>query len=365
MRVSLNTRVIKHPVISDSRSIPASGLSPLALVLLAALGCAAGSGGTATEFSPAATSSAAPATRPGEPAATVSPHLAPVTPAAPQPAGSPVMTGEAALTPDQQKDTATVGDLLVAPTRIILEGSRRSAEVTLVNIGPTAATYRVSLTHLRMTEKGELQEITEVKPEDRIADPLVRFSPRQVTLEPNLAQTIRIQLRKPADLAVGEYRSHLLFRAVPPAEKTSGNVESQNQETEGIVIRLTPIYGISIPLIVRHGKTSVSSTLSDVQLVPASAPNEAPVVSVRVNRTGNQTIYGDLKVRFLPASGGEEKVVGLIGGIAVYSPLPYREVQVPLQFDDGQGMRKGRLRVTYTEEGLRGGLLAGAELTIP
>jgi len=275
------------------------------------------------------------------------------------------MTGESALPADLQKDTATVGDLLVAPTRIILQGPRRSAEVTLVNIGPTTATYRVSLTHLRMTEKGELQEITEVKPEDRIADPLVRFSPRQVTLEPNLAQTIRIQLRKPADLAVGEYRSHLLFRAVPPADTTSGNVESQNQQTEGIVIRLTPIYGISIPLIVRHGQTSVSSTLSDVQLVPVSAPNEAPAVSVRVNRTGNQTIYGDLKVRFIPASGGEEKVVGLIGGIAVYSPLPYREVQVPLQFDDGQGSRKGRLHVTYTEEGLRGGLLSEAELTIP
>lgn len=339
-------------------SIPGPGLAPFAIVLLTAIGCAASSGGTAA-------TPAAPADQAAQPPAPATQPVPPPSAAAPQSTNSPATNNEPAAPAELQKDTATVGDLLVAPTRIILEGARRSSEVTLVNIGATPATYRISLTHLRMTEKGELQEITDVKPEDRIADPLVRFSPRQVTLEPNLAQTIRIQLRKPADLAVGEYRSHLLFRAIPPAQTVSGNVESQNQETEGIVIRLTPIYGISIPLIVRHGQTSVSSTLSDVQLVAASAPNEAPVVSVRVNRTGNQSIYGDLKIRFTPASGGEEKVVGLIGGIAVYSPLPYREVQVPLQFDDGQRLRKGRLRVSYTEEGLRGGLLAEAELTIP
>lgn len=347
------------------RLVSSQGLTPVAIVLLTALGCAASSGGTGV----VASNSPAAVTSDNSPAAAQSPSARPPVPsplaAAPQQTSSPAGNSEQLVPAELQKDTATVGDLLVAPTRIILEGTRRSSEVTLVNIGPTPATYRISLTHLRMTEKGELQEITDVKPEDRIADPLVRFSPRQVTLEPNLAQTIRIQLRKPADLAVGEYRSHLLFRAVPPADAASGNVESQNQETEGIVIRLTPIYGISIPLIVRHGQTSVSSKLSDVQLVPASAPNEAPAVSVRVNRIGNQSIYGDLKVRFIPASGGEEKVVGLIGGVAVYSPLPYREVQVPLQFDDGQGLRKGRLQVTYTEEGLRGGLLAEAELTIP
>lgn len=350
------------------RSIPGPGLTPLAIVLLTAMGCAASSGGTAAVSAGSSTagrSSAAPADQAAQPPVPATQPVPRLSAAAPQSTSSPATSSEPAAPAESQKDTATVGDLLVAPTRIILEGTRRSSEVTLVNIGATPATYRISLTHLRMTEKGELQEITDVKPEDRIADPLVRYSPRQVTLEPNLAQTIRIQLRKPADLAVGEYRSHLLFRAVPAAETAGGNVETANQQTEGILIRLTPIYGISIPLIVRHGQTSVSSKLSDVQLVPASTPNEAPAVSVRVNRIGNQSIYGDLKVRFIPASGGEEKVVGLIGGVAVYSPLPYREVQVPLQFDEGQGLKKGRLQVTYTEEGLRGGILAEAELTIP
>lgn len=351
----------------STRSVPSSGLLVLACLLAPALACSSAQGASSQETARPRSSPSPPqaAGRSGETAASPSPSSPASSESPAQTASSAAAIPASVLPPEQQKDTATVGDLLVAPTRIILEGPRRSAEVTLVNVGPTTATYRVSLTHFRMTERGELEEITDPKPEDRIADPLVRFSPRQVTLEPNLAQTVRIQLRKPADLATGEYRSHLLFRAVPPAETVAGNVEGQNQQTEGVVIRLTPIYGISIPLIVRHGQTSVSATLSDLQLIPASAPNQVPAVSVRVNRTGNQTIYGDLRVRFIPASGGEEKVVGLIGGIAVYSPLPYREVPIALQFEDGQGLRKGKIRVTYTEEGPRGGLLGEAELPIP
>ena len=46
---------------------------------------------------------------------------------------------------------AGVGDLLVAPTRIVLDG-RKGAEVILNNIGDEPATYRVSVEFRRMTE---------------------------------------------------------------------------------------------------------------------------------------------------------------------------------------------------------------------
>src|SRR3546814_20812498 len=50
------------------------------------------------------------------------------------------------------------GDLLVAPTRIILDGSR-GTEVVLSNIGSAPATYRISLEIKRMTAAGGLDEI--------------------------------------------------------------------------------------------------------------------------------------------------------------------------------------------------------------
>src|SRR5690348_17163018 len=45
---------------------------------------------------------------------------------------------------------AGVGDLLVAPTRVVLDG-RRGAEIILNNIGEEPATYRVSVEFRRMT----------------------------------------------------------------------------------------------------------------------------------------------------------------------------------------------------------------------
>ena len=58
---------------------------------------------------------------------------------------------------------AGVGDLLVAPTRIVLDG-RKGAEVILNNIGEEPASYRVSVEFRRMTEAGDLMaEIDSVK----------------------------------------------------------------------------------------------------------------------------------------------------------------------------------------------------------
>ena len=50
------------------------------------------------------------------------------------------------------------GDLLVAPTRIVLDGPR-GAEVVLNNIGSAPATYRISLELRRMRADGSLEDI--------------------------------------------------------------------------------------------------------------------------------------------------------------------------------------------------------------
>ena len=50
---------------------------------------------------------------------------------------------------------AGVGDLLVAPTRIVLDG-RRGTEIVLNNVGDEPATYRISVEFRRMTADGQL-----------------------------------------------------------------------------------------------------------------------------------------------------------------------------------------------------------------
>src|SRR5919112_3511311 len=53
---------------------------------------------------------------------------------------------------------AGVGDLLVAPTRLVLDG-RKGAEVVLNNIGEEPPTYRISVEFRRMTPDGGLVDV--------------------------------------------------------------------------------------------------------------------------------------------------------------------------------------------------------------
>ena len=52
------------------------------------------------------------------------------------------------------------GDLLIAPTRVVMNGGG-SSQVILSNIGSKAATYRISLELRRMLPDGGLEDIAE------------------------------------------------------------------------------------------------------------------------------------------------------------------------------------------------------------
>src|ERR1041384_4215497 len=79
---------------------------------------------------------------------------------------------------------AGVGDLLVAPTRIILDG-RKGAEIILNNIGEEPATYRVSVEFRRMTPDGGLVDVAEPTADDQKAADMVVYAPRKVVLAPH------------------------------------------------------------------------------------------------------------------------------------------------------------------------------------
>ena len=73
--------------------------------------------------------------------------------------GSVIAASAAVMVPAPAQ---AAGDLLVAPTRIVLDG-QRGTEIILNNIGAETATYRVSLELRRMSKEGRL---TVVSPEE-------------------------------------------------------------------------------------------------------------------------------------------------------------------------------------------------------
>jgi P pilus assembly chaperone PapD len=254
---------------------------------------------------------------------------------------------------------SALADLSVFPTRIVFEGSRRAAEVDLVNPGAKAVTYRLSMVQRRMTENGEFVNVEAPVEGERFADALVRFSPRQIELAPGGSQVVRLMLRKPANLEAGEYRSHLMFEEVPEVEANKPVAPGERAPSE-TSIRLTATLNITIPVIVRHGETAASVKLSD--LAPGRLPDGKPSAVLRIERAGNRSVYGDLIAYFTPAKGAEREV-GRANGVVVYAPYASRKFQLALATGaDGVG-GEGKLRVVYVARPEDGGKFSAEAVT--
>ncbi|MBJ7437935.1 MAG: molecular chaperone [Sphingopyxis sp.] len=239
------------------------------------------------------------------------------------------------------------GDLLVAPTRVVLDGSR-GTEVVLNNIGSEPATYRISLEIKRMTAAGGLDEIAEadVSPAERTALDMIAFSPRRVTLPPNQPQVIRVGVRIPEGTPPGEYRAHMLFRAVPDA-LAAVSADETKPASSGVSIALVPIYGITIPVIVRVGDLGAKAVIGEAWV--GDTP-EGPAFNFGLTRTGNRSVYGDIAV----TRPGVSEPLLIARGIAVYPEVGAREVSLRVPPELAAKL-KGPVRIRYTEDREIGG----------
>ncbi len=131
-------------------------------------------------------------------------------------------------------DTQAIGKgLLVAPVKLDFEGRIRSGTFKILNRDPVHVNYRISFAPLIEKDKG------------KDAKEWVRYSPRRVRLGPGEHQTVRVVVRKPADLPPGEYTARLLIQAIPPARKPETS-------SDQIKINLDIVYGVSIPINIKH-----------------------------------------------------------------------------------------------------------------
>lgn len=214
---------------------------------------------------------------------------------------------------------AGVGDLLVAPTRIILNGGK-GTEIILNNIGDDTATYRISVELKRMRADGSFEDVATPSAAETAARDMVIFAPRRVVLPPKQPQTIRIAARAPAGLPDGEYRVHMLFRAVPPAQPP---VQTP-ADFKGIGFALTPVYGVTIPVIVRLGNLAATAGIANVGKVQVEG---RPAVALELTRSGSRSTYGEIRI----LKAGSKEPIAMQRGIAVYTELGRRQVTIPLE----------------------------------
>ncbi len=241
-------------------------------------------------------------------------------------------------------DAIGQGNLLVTPRRVVFEGNTRSFDLNLANTGQDSATYAISMVQIRMNEDGSFETITEPDPGQNFADKNIRFFPRSVTLPPNEAQVVKVQLLRANELKPGEYRSHFYFRSVPKVVAL-GEEEETEIDTTSISVRLVPVFGITIPAIIRVGASNTEVTFSDLAL--EIKEDSTPSLSLNFNRSGNFSVYGDLAVDHVSSDGTITRV-GIANGIAVYTPNSIRHFQFNLNNVPGVDYKSGKLLVDFS-----------------
>lgn len=264
-----------------------------------------------------------------------------------------------------QTQSYAAGGLVVTPTRVEFNDRTRSEKIMLLNTGSESASYRISFVRLHMLDDGSIIDVKENE-KGNFSDELIRYSPRQVTLPPGQSQVIRLMLRKPKDLTEGEYRSHMLFQALPDPRNTTIDVE-EDKNTDAITIEITPLIGITIPVIVRHGKLDASLSIEKPQYIPEDKKYLKPRLSVDMLRTGTQSTYGDIKVLYTPDGETNNYVASQAKGVAVYTPNLKRQFKLTLERPAGISFEKGTFRIIYTErnKNKKAGTISEVSLAIP
>lgn len=240
-----------------------------------------------------------------------------------------------------------------------MEGNKRSESLNLANTGKDTATYVISFIQIRMNADGSFEKITEPDSAQLFADKFIRFYPRTVTLAPNEAQTIKVQIVKGNDMVTGEYRSHLYFRA-NPAPKPLGE-EVVNPKDSTLSVRLTPIFGISIPVIIRKGISTATVKISDAQMDYQKGKDTA--INITFVRSGNMSVYGDVVIDHVSPQGKVTRV-GAVKGMAVYMPNSKRRFHMILSKAAGVNYREGKLKILYADQSARPVTLAEAEISL-
>lgn len=253
------------------------------------------------------------------------------------------------------------GGLMVAPNRLMISDGARSTSISLFNSGTETSTYRISTENSRMSETGERTVVTDGgEPEDMFADRFIRFAPRQITLKPGEEQTVRISTRLPRDLKEGEYRTGLNFQWIPdPGAPKIGS--QQAADSEGISVKIDFSFGITVPVIIRHGNLSATGSIAEAASVDDEKAGKA--VEIKVLRQGNRSLYGEFSV--FKTGDGKEELLTIIKGVAIYVPNPSRIIRIALPEEKVKKLTPGKdkLRIEYREPSENGGKII-AEKTI-
>ena len=212
-------------------------------------------------------------------------------------------------------------NITLSKNRLFFAENDRSDAVQLRNSGGRPMQFNTKMHLVEMDENGG---IIRVETLDNSAIDMLKFSPKRGIVEPGGKQVIRFKLRKPRDLGAGEYRAVLSITTSIATDKPEA-------------VTLNSRLAYNMPVIIRHGSTEATTELINPRVVYF---NNTPQLEVWQTLNGNRSLFGNFTVT---NKKGEQ--VGLLNGVAVYTPLSQRKVLIPLN----ELYSKDELNVEFNE----------------
>lgn len=241
--------------------------------------------------------------------------------------------------------------LFVAPHRLVMDPSEKVEVLNVANKSDQTHRYDLTLIDQVMNEDGStIRKDTY----DYSAKRMIRFVPKRFTLKPGERQVVRVMIKRPGDLADGDYHSHLLFREVPLNVQDKQALKDQRaEENKGKAanFEIRALYGVAVPIVVQHGKIESAMTMADAGFTPAT-DKEPAMLAIKFDRAGNAEAAAQISAAYIKADGSAP--------VQVLEPLwvrIYREVngvsrKFPIKdIPEGVTLSGGKLVLTLTKSG--------------
>lgn len=246
-----------------------------------------------------------------------------------------------------QVSRAETAEVMLFPTRVVLDDAKRWATVIVKNAGDATGDYRVDLADRKMRDDGAVVNYEPGETPQYSALPMVHAAPASMTLKPGQTQEIHIIMHTPAKpLEPGEYRAHLQVHLTHP---NAG--QPAPGPHAGIVVHAEVV--MSIPILVRVGPPSLSLSIEQPRLTHNA--KGTPLVEFALVRNGNISSMGDFSVTCVSGR-SPPQVIKTLPGQAVYRPLARRLVSLPLdETPPDIALAACKLSVLYTAQKDAGG----------
>jgi P pilus assembly chaperone PapD len=227
--------------------------------------------------------------------------------------------------------------LQVFPTRVVLNEKIKNATLTLRNKDPNTVSFKVSSVFYRMGVDGSMTIVDDVKPEERSAQGLIKFSPKRVSLKANEEQVVRILSKIPQALPDGDYRIHIKFTPEDDVVTEEGN-------SGKVTMKLQAKVAVAISVIVQNGKQNYKIELKDFSTYKGIKNEDR--FKVRIKNIGSSFPIGTFTVLHKNQSKKEpEEMVGIVRGVNSY--ITERWFDFPMDNLAKRDLSKGEVSLQF------------------